>query len=504
MKAYLMYRDRDFNPRQAPPPEHEALVQDLDLETLFSAMSGGDKFLDEVVRKAVLASTADLGTIGYRQAILKDGLRREAAIRQMYDLAVETLEMERKNYLGGFGFHYAGGILSRSVQVMGMLVGMLRRLRAIAEEQVTTVESEGLRTMFAMLIRELDDEYFATIQHHLRQLRFQHGVLISAELGEGNKGINYVLRKPNPREGSWLDRLFMPGPPSYSYRLPERDEAGARALSELRDRGINLVANALAQSTDHILDFFRMLRTELAFYVACLNLRARLQERNKPICFPEPAPANERRHRATGLYDVGLALRTTREVVGNDLAADDVELTIITGANQGGKSTFLRSIGQAQMMMQCGMFVTAETLSANVAEQIFTHFKREEDAGMESGKFDEELRRMDGIVSLLPPDALMLFNESFAATNEREGSEVARQITTALIECRVKVFFVTHQYEFAHGFEEEETANLLFLRAERTESGERTFKVQPGRPLRTSYGEDLYRQIFGAEPVEAD
>ncbi len=76
-----------------------------------------------------------------------------------------------------------------------------------------------------------DDEYFATIQYHLKQLRFQHGVLISAELGEGNKGINYVLRKPNPRDGSWLDRLFMPGPPSYSYRLPERDEAGTRASS---------------------------------------------------------------------------------------------------------------------------------------------------------------------------------------------------------------------------------------------------------------------------------
>ena len=56
-------------------------------------------------------------------------------------------------------------------------------------------------------------------------------------------------------------------------------------------------------------------------------------------------------------------------------------LVIITGANSGGKSTFLRSVGLAQLMMQCGMFVTARILRASVCQQIFTHFIREEDAG---------------------------------------------------------------------------------------------------------------------------
>jgi DNA mismatch repair ATPase MutS len=55
---------------------------------------------------------------------------------------------------------------------------------------------------------------------------------------------------------------------------------------------------------------------------------------------------------------------------------------------------------------------------------LFTHYKREEDTAMESGKFDEELSRMSTIVDELTPDAMVLFNESFAATNEREGSEI--------------------------------------------------------------------------------
>ena len=67
---------------------------------------------------------------------------------------------------------------------------------------------------------------------------------------------------------------------------------------------------------------------------------------------------------------------------------------MITGANQGGKSTFLRSVGVAQLMMQTGMFVAAQAFSADVRDHVFTHFKREEDAAMESGKLDEELARM--------------------------------------------------------------------------------------------------------------
>ncbi len=77
-------------------------------------------------------------------------------------------------------------------------------------------------------------------------------------------------------------------------------------------------------------------------------------------------------------------------------------LVMITGANQGGKSTFLRSIGLAQLMMQCGMFVPAESLSSNVCDGIFINFKREEDATMKCGKLDEELSRMSTACAMSP------------------------------------------------------------------------------------------------------
>jgi DNA mismatch repair ATPase MutS len=242
-----------------------------------------------------------------------------------------------------------------------------------------------------------------------------------------------------------------------------------------------------------------MLRTELAFYLGCLNLYKQLAQMGAPMSFPLPVAPGEHRHSFKGLYDVCLALTMKQNVVGNDVNGDSKDLVIITGANQGGKSVFLRSIGLSGLMMQSGMFVPAESFCSNVCNGLFTHYKREEDATMRSGKLDEELSRMSDIVDNITTNSMLLFNESFAATNEREGSEIARQIVCALLEKGIKVFFVTHLYEFAHGFYDKGTENAIFLRAERQSDGRRTFKLIEGEPMQTSYGEDLYDKIFGTD-----
>jgi len=502
MKAFLMYKDRDFDDQpkllQLEWPSHEqALIQDLELEALFNAMALGDKFLFEVARKAVLSGLSDLDAIRYRQDILKDCLKNPAVVRAIYRISIESIENKKKDWLSIFG-HYPSGILSSAIRMMEMFVDLLKKLKTMADEHADKFESQGLTAFFAMIKKELDNEYFASVQNHLRELSFRDGVLLSAELDEGNEGMNYVLRKP-PDKQNWMKRIFTPQPPTCAFSIHPRDEYGARALGELRDRGANLVANALAQSADHIDNFFKMLRIELAFYIGCLNLYEQLTQMGETVSFPVPVAPDERRHSFNGLYDICLALTMKQKIVGNDVNADSRDLAIITGANQGGKSTFLRSIGLAQLMMQCGMFVPAESFCANICAGLFTHYKRKEDATMKSGKLDEELGRMSGIVDQLAPNSLVLFNESFAATNEREGSEIARQITSALLEEHVKVFFVTHLYELAHGFYDRKMENAIFLRAERQPDGERTFKLIEGEPLQTSYGEDLYVNIFGTD-----
>jgi len=143
------------------------------------------------------------------------------------------------------------------------------------------------------------------------------------------------------------------------------------------------------------------------------------------------------------------------------------------------------------------MFVTADKYTASVAAGIYTHYRREEDAEMNSGKLDEELARMSNIVDSLTPHSLVLFNESFAATNEREGSEIARQVVKALLETNTTVCFVTHLHDLANSLYRDAGVTGVFVRAERAQDGQRTFRLAEGRPLPTAYGIDLYDAIFG-------
>ena len=510
MKCWLMYRDRDFELRYLGqrgrefdltvklPANRGVLMQDLELEVLLAAMAGGDGFLFEVTRNAVLLAVQnDVDTILYRQAIVRDCLAQTATVRDIYALAGDAVARERKQYFSVFG-NAPATTLHRAVEVLQMFVEMLKRLRRIGRAEGGKFTSEGFAKFFAMLERELDDDYFALIEGQLKELKFRHGVLMSAELGKGGVGSSYVLREPRERDRDWLAWILAPRLQSYTLQIDPRDQAGGRALAELRDRGVNLVANALAQSADHILSFFRMLQTELAFYLGAVNLGQALAQIGAPTAFPLPVAPGERRFSCAGLYDVCLALTMNQRVVGNDVDADRKDLVIVTGANQGGKSTFLRSVGLAQLMMQCGLFVAAEAYRSSLCDGLFTHYRREEDKALRSGKFDEELGRMSEIVDHLTPHSLVLFNEAFAATNVREGSEIARQIVTALLENGIRMVFVTHLFEFAHDLHEKKLANVMFLRAARRADGVRTFKLTAGEPLDTSFGEDLYRKVFAA------
>jgi DNA mismatch repair ATPase MutS len=532
MRVFLLHRDRDFefkpalhdrvfdamltgNPwtlinlrremdrtgkadsADAPrkPGTDEVLTQDLELDTLWNAMAGGDEFLFETAKRAVLAPLADPDAISYRQRVLTDCLEHAETIRELYDLAMEALDNERKAGGGFWGSDQPETTLHRSVNILTLHVDVLKRLRAIAEQQAEQFSSEGFARFFAMLRRELADDYLHTVEQHLRELQFRRGLLQSAELGKGDKARNYVVRRS--REQRWTERLpFGNREPSYSFTIPPRDEAGANALEHIRASGLNQVANAVAQSADHIRSFFVALRLELAFYLGCLNLHELLTQKGEPTCFPEPVQAEQRALAAEGIYDACLALHLDQRTVGNDVAGDGTSLIMITGANQGGKSTLLRSLGLAQLMMQAGMFVGATSFRASVCTGVFTHYKREEDAAMTGGKLDEELARMSEIADEITPNSVLLCNESFASTNEREGSEIARQVVRAMLDRQIRVIFVTHMYDLASSYYDQQLDSALFLRAERQPDGRRTFKLKDGKPLPTSYGEDSYRRIF--------
>ncbi len=497
MKVHLLYPDRALDP-DGPVAAHAAdLVADLELGSLLDAMAGGDAFLRETARRVLVAPVTDPAGIHYRQAILADARERRAVVRDLYGIAVDAVLGEARVW-GAFLDAYAESVLARATTVLELFIGLLRRLRSLGDQHAATFASDGMRRLFAEIDRDLDDAYLRSIEVHLEHLRFRDGMVLSVGLGAGNRGDGYVLRRPADGGKGWRQRVPLLDRDGYTYRIPEQSETAARNFAALKSQGIAQAAAALAQATDQILGYFKALRFELGFYVGCLNLEERLTAKRQSVCVPVAQASGSGHLSVTGLRDLALVLAVPPGgAVANDLDAAGRPLVVITGANRGGKSTLLRSLGQAQLMLQAGMFVGAEAFEAEVRGGVYTHFKREEDAGLESGKLDEELRRMSRIVDALPPDALLLLNESFASTNEREGAEIARQIVRPLLDAGVRVTYVTHMFALADGLARSEPDRGLFLRAERTGDGGRTYRVVPGEPLPTSYGGDIYRRVFG-------
>jgi hypothetical protein len=498
MRVRLLHPERDFDLEPQLPWQLSALIHDdLEMGRLYDAMAAGDAFLLDTAKKVIPLAVTDPDVIIYRQRVLADCLINRTVVQQMYDVAVEVdgLELRRKVFLGGLGSRNAELILRRSVRILELLMKSLRQLRCLADEYAGQFSSAGFRRLLAMLAEQLSDDYLARADGHLSELHMSRGVLLSARIGLGNKGEGHVLHQP-PRRGWWAG-LTGNHNDGYGFVVDGDDLAGAEALSRLAGRALNDVANAVTQSAEHVQRFLGRLRTELGFYLGCLNLRDELAKRRVPTCFPVPTAIEAPRFQCRGLRDVGLCLTTDKEVVGNDVDADGRTLVVITGANEGGKSTFLRSVGAAQLMMQAGMFVLAEAFSANVRQGVFTHFTRGEDATLKRGKLDEELARMSAIVDYIGPTSLLLCNESFASTNAREGSQIARGILRAMVESGVRVFFVTHLYDLAHSLYTRHDPADLFLQAERRPDGARTFQLTSGTPEPTSYGEDCFRRIFG-------
>lgn len=489
MKVHLMYRNRYFNMNDPITQDQKTLTRDLGIEGILDVMANQDEFIFDVCNHAFFLNLKDRSAILYRQEVLKDCIKNPEIIRTMYDLVSEAMVEKKKQYWN-FSSSFRSSRLSGSVDLLQLFMTYFLCLKDVAENEDRKFESEGFKTFLMMLRENLDDAFIASLKKNLKELQFKDGVLLSAQIGKKLYGHGYMLRRKF--KNNRLKWRFAP-----TFTIHNRDDRGAIDLSQRKVRACEPIIDPLIQSADHVLAFFTTLKTELAFYVGALNLYDWIKETPYPLSFPNPTDTSEKDLCCIGLYDLGLALIKTEEpIVSNTLNATMKDLLIVTGANQGGKTTFLRSLGQAQLMMHCGLFVPGSSFSSSVCDGIFSHFTKDEDATMTSGKLDEELKRMSAIIDKIRPHSLVLFNESFASTNEREGSDIARQIVKALISKKIRVVFVTHFFAFANAFYQENNPAFIFLRAERNKDGTRTYQILKGKPFPTSFGNDLFEQIF--------
>lgn len=542
---------------------HEAAIADLGLDEVARALSPDRAHADRV-KQILLALCDDPGVIAYRQDVLSDLLRNPALADGLNRLLPALGQLS----FYGHPARPNEPALQQTIFRLGELelyVDCVQQLRALLLAQGDGLRAEGLHRLRDALTEIEADPAFQALRAELPEMLAK-----VRNIGSVTIGVNLDAHMM-PSEATLLSintHRFKGAGPSLLDRLlgkpRDGDPAGNQAtqglarlhritlpegmphtrsnlmlvplfkdLSDLLESVARPVADALARYARISAQCLVALEGEIAFYLGAIGLIRRIEASGLPMCRPQVVAAEERITEVCDLFNLNLALRMlAREpnarlgerIVLNDARFDDEgRIFILTGPNQGGKTTFIQAIGLVHILAQAGLPVPGSRARLSPADAIFTHFAAEERPDLESGRLGEEARRLSRIFDHATRHSLILLNESLSSTSPTESLYLARDVVRGLRMLGARAVFATHLHSLAEAVEQinagtpgdSRVASLVSQTLVRTGqdvgqdagqdagvdgadamdgAGVRTYKIVPGPPQGMSFARDIARK----------
>ncbi len=481
----------------------ELLIRDLNLEIILEAMAQKDRFIYEICKKHLLTPLMKEDEISARQQVRKDCKQYPKLFRLVYEYVSEGIEVakEEEEFIkpkynqtirSEKRLMTQSEILEKKVSYFYKVCESLCQLKEV-------VHSFKMQSLCEELLSKYSNSFFYEVEDLIKIARkIKEGaiIILAGEIGRGGKytevELEYIESEKKEVKGP---KKYLIGKKAKREKVISLDySALENQAEEIREAVLIEYIRRFSSLNKEIGYLFEALKSEFAFYVGAFQLEETLREQG--ICICEPTLKKEcDRFIFKELIDPGLSLKKKQKTIGNSFIANNKHLWLITGVNQGGKTTFLRSIGIAQLMAQCGLFVTANQYENKIFTGIFTHFTDSEDEMMIVGLLEQEIRKMKYLISMMKPNSMILMNETFSTTAEKDGAQLAEEVIEALKESSIDVFYVTHLYSYAQKMSLKSEKDILCLRAMRQEDGTRTYHIEEGEPLKTSYATELYYKI---------
>lgn len=400
-------------------------------------------------------------------------------------------------------------------------------LSGALEDSAAGLRSAALLGLREFLASTRADPEYRRLAGELPQLRASLDAAGSVTLGINLDGQlrpeSATILSINPGrfagKGTLFERLFGDRAAADALRgigaLFKAEEGRQRAPEHELFRDLNRLLERIALPiADALANYARVngaplagLAPELAFYLGAARLAAELRAAGLPLCRPALAPADERACQVEHAYNLDLALRLRlaegeaamqRKVVTNQIAGDtNALIAIVTGPNSGGKTTYTRAIGQAQVLAQAGLLVPGSSARISPVDAIYSHFAAPERTDIGGGRLAEELERLAQIFRQATRHSLILLNEPLASTDHAAARALCRDVLAGLQLLGARAVFVTHIYELADDADLPGVVSLTAGVATIEQNGDApvpSYSIAPGRPQVAGYAAELARR----------
>lgn len=433
-------------------PEYFA---DLNLDQVLAAITQGREQYE--LGPFFYSPLRDADAVAYRHEVLRD-LEQPEVLDSVTGFA-EAMRRMREHLGRAEGARHE--LQQQSWFVDGVKV-YCDAVRTLAEALTGyEVHSRGLLGLCAYLQQYVSSESFVALSEETRAVK------------AAVRGIRYRMRIQGPRvtvsrfEGQTdyraevLDtfaRFRQGAVKSHLVSLPDEREMNhieaqiLERVARLHPDAFGARADYCARRRDFLDETIARFDREVQFYVGYLELIGRSRAAGLPFCYPRVS-AQSKVVAATDTFDLALANKLVserREMVGNDFQLEGPErMFVVSGPNNGGKTTFARTFGQLHHLARVGLLVPGRTARLFLPDWIFTHFEREEEIETLRGKFEDELVRVRAILERATSSSVVVMNESFNSTTLHDALFVGSEVMARILELDCLGVYVTFVDEIA-------------------------------------------------------
>ncbi len=531
MKALVSLLWPQGPPGQSSPDIHlgTGASADLELNEIVQVLTGGEGTRSSFVMSVLMELCTNPAVIVYRQEVVAD-LLADHRLRERLNEMLPLLVRRRQHRDPLAREPWSVTTVAQRVAELERCVEVVVRLRRALTE--ASLRATGLLALREHLDALTNDAQFKSLQKQLPKLRATlnkvRSVTVGINVSEALEPGSATILSVSPE--------VIKGPTSLLGKLLGRD-AGVRGITPLHvtdwsprdplfndmrnliEKVVDPVARAIRRFTTVDAGAFSGLEPELSFYLNGVELIRRLRKAALPICQPAVAPLDERVLCLEDGYSLSLALQVLSQsadpeaaaatsVVTNEIRFDQEHgrIWVLTGPNRGGKTTYTRAVGQAQVLFQAGLHVPGHRARLSPADTIYTHFPRLEEEQLGQGRLDEEAKRLARVFKGATRYSLILLNEVLAGTSAIEALGIAFDATRGLRLLGARAIYTTHLHELAARADEINAGtpgdalvgSLVALVDEGTDAAqahhERTYRIIAGPPRGSSYASEVAEQ----------